>query len=264
MSLHDMEAHPDERYYARQYWHWLEPEVGRLAEATEPRVLDIGCGQGRMSLPVARALPHGRVIGVDLTGPAIAAARAKAAHSGLKNVDFHEADAVAFLESQGTESFDLALMTEVSFFMPRFGEAIAATRRLLKNDGVLFASFRSQYYYLLHSVRDRDWRSARLAVEARQGEWGGSSAWFSWQTPEDVLAILKENGFSTIAPLRGIGVCSGIANDPLDAIARPSALTDREQEQLMDLELSLSEEYAAAGRYILAVAKKHQSEATTE
>jgi SAM-dependent methyltransferase len=257
MSHHDMEADPDERYYARQYWHWLQPEVVLLDGGGQPRVLDVGCGQGRLALLIAQALPRGRVIGVDLVEAAIDSARRKAADAGLSNIEFHDGDAVEFLHQQPPGSFDMALMTEVSFVMPRFREAIAEVHRVLKSDGVFAIAFRSQYYYLLHSVRDRDWRSAHLVVQSREGEWGGGSSWYSWQTPEDVRAIMRGAGFSLTLPLRGIGICSGIANDPLATIAHPAALRDADQRQLMDIELALSEEYAGCGRYILAVARKH-------
>ena len=54
------------------------------------RVLDVGCGSGRLSLalaPVARA-----VVGLDRDAAAIEEARRRAAAAGLANVEFHEAD----------------------------------------------------------------------------------------------------------------------------------------------------------------------------
>ena len=57
------------------------------------RVLDVGCGSGRLSLalaPVARA-----VVGLDRDAAAIEEARRRAAAAGLANVEFHEADVEA-------------------------------------------------------------------------------------------------------------------------------------------------------------------------
>ena len=57
------------------------------------RVLDVGCGSGRLSLalaPVARS-----VVGLDRDAPAIEEARRRAAAAGLANVEFHEADVEA-------------------------------------------------------------------------------------------------------------------------------------------------------------------------
>ena len=256
MSDQDMDEDPDERYYARQYWHWLEPEVGRLAPNGDAHALEIGCGHGRLLLPLARMLARGRVIGVDLTPAAIEAARSKAAAENLANVELHIGDALAFVNALAPESFDLAVMTEVSFFMPQFREVVVGAYRALRRGGMFFASFRSQHYNLLHSVRDGDWRSARLVLEKREGEWRGSSTRFTWQTPGEVSEILATAGFELSAPLRGIGVCSGIAGDPFAAIAQPSALSENDRQQLMQIETSLAEDYAGCGRYILAIATK--------
>jgi SAM-dependent methyltransferase len=57
------------------------------------RVLDVGCGAGRLSLalaPVSRS-----VVGLDRDVPALAEARRHAAAAGLANVEFHQADVEA-------------------------------------------------------------------------------------------------------------------------------------------------------------------------
>jgi len=54
------------------------------------RVLDVGCGSGRLSLalaPVSRS-----VVGLDRDVPALEEARRRAAAAGLANVEFHQAD----------------------------------------------------------------------------------------------------------------------------------------------------------------------------
>ena len=59
----------------------------------DSRVLDVGCGSGRLSLalaPVARA-----VVGLDRDAAAIEEARQRATAAGLANVEFHEADVEA-------------------------------------------------------------------------------------------------------------------------------------------------------------------------
>jgi SAM-dependent methyltransferase len=59
-------------------------------ELNEKRVLDLGCGWGRLSLALAGAARS--VIGLDRDAAAIAAARKRAAAGGVDNVEFHEAD----------------------------------------------------------------------------------------------------------------------------------------------------------------------------
>ena len=57
------------------------------------RVLDVGCGSGRLSLalaPVSRS-----VVGLDRDVPALEEARRRATAAGLANVEFHQADVEA-------------------------------------------------------------------------------------------------------------------------------------------------------------------------
>lgn len=54
------------------------------------RVLDLGCGWGRLSLLLAPGCGH--VVGLDRDPALINEARERAARAGLVNVEFHEAD----------------------------------------------------------------------------------------------------------------------------------------------------------------------------
>jgi len=54
------------------------------------RILDVGCGAGRLSLALAMAA--GWVVGLDRDASAIDEARRRAGAAGLTNTEFHEAD----------------------------------------------------------------------------------------------------------------------------------------------------------------------------
>jgi ubiquinone/menaquinone biosynthesis C-methylase UbiE len=55
----------------------------RLAAAQAGAVLELGCGTGRLSIPVART--GARLVGVDRSAPMLARARARLARAGLAN-----------------------------------------------------------------------------------------------------------------------------------------------------------------------------------
>ena len=57
------------------------------------RILDVGCGAGRLSLALAPAAKW--VVGLDREAPVIQEARRRAAAAHLENVEFHEADVEA-------------------------------------------------------------------------------------------------------------------------------------------------------------------------
>ena len=255
MIFHDMVLHPDEAYYQEQYWNWMLPELEQRFSDRRARALDVGCGQGRLAVPLAEWLSSGTVVGIDLTGPAIESARAYARERTVTNVEFQEVDARKYVNALAPASLDLALMLEVAFFMPSYREVIDSLANALKPGGLLLISFRSQHFDLLHSIRSRDWQSARLVRDVREGNWGGGSTWFSWQTTDDITQILSAAGFA-LERICGIGVCSGIEGDPLSLIAQPSQLSERDRAELMEIELSFAEQYPNCGRYVLAVASK--------
>lgn len=70
------------------------------------RILDVGCGCGYTSIELARrAGPSGEVMGIDISGPMLDAARARAKAEGFENLSFIEADAQT--HSLAPESYDL-------------------------------------------------------------------------------------------------------------------------------------------------------------
>ncbi|MFH8367854.1 class I SAM-dependent methyltransferase [Streptomyces sp. NPDC018031] len=57
------------------------------------RVLDIGCGNGQLTRLAARRARLGHTLGVDLSAPMLATARARAAAEGVDRVTFEQDDA---------------------------------------------------------------------------------------------------------------------------------------------------------------------------
>ena len=60
------------------------------------RVLDAGCGRGRILSRLAALYPHSRFLGLDLSAGAITYAREEASRAGLNNVEFVDADTRAW------------------------------------------------------------------------------------------------------------------------------------------------------------------------
>jgi SAM-dependent methyltransferase len=56
-------------------------------------VLDVGCGCGGTTLAAARLIAPGQAVGLDLSGPMLARARADAGAAGLGNAVFRQGDA---------------------------------------------------------------------------------------------------------------------------------------------------------------------------
>jgi SAM-dependent methyltransferase len=89
--------------------------------AVDDDVLDIGCGTGKSTRDAARVASSGSVRGVDLSGPMLEQARARAAAEGLTNVSFEQADAQVNPFDEG--AFDVAVSCFGAMF---FNDAVAA------------------------------------------------------------------------------------------------------------------------------------------
>jgi SAM-dependent methyltransferase len=105
----------------------------RLRAQPPARIVDVACGEGWSTLALARAYPEAEVVGIDLDGPSIEAARKHAAESGMADaVTFVHGDAAA-LEGR----FDLALIIEAVHDMSNPVPVLSAIRESLTTDGSL-------------------------------------------------------------------------------------------------------------------------------
>jgi SAM-dependent methyltransferase len=105
--------------------------LGAAALGPGRDVLDVGCGCGGTTLAAARLIAPGQAVGLDLSGPMLARARADAEASGLGNAVFQQGDAqVHPLEPAG---FDTVISRfGLMFFadpVAAFANIRAATRR---------------------------------------------------------------------------------------------------------------------------------------
>jgi SAM-dependent methyltransferase len=104
----------------------LDLLLARLALAGGEHVLEIGCGAGALTLPLAAAVgEHGRVVGVDIAEPMLAAARQRVAERGLTNVRLELGDAQVFAFEQA--AFDIVTSRMGVMF---FADPAAAFRNI--------------------------------------------------------------------------------------------------------------------------------------
>ena len=113
--------------------------VQALEPHATPRILDIGCGAGATSLSLATHLPHGRVVGIDLSQPLLDIARSRAVN--LANCKFEEGDASTWSSEGG---FDLLLSRHGVMFFDDPVAAFTHLRSLTSQGGrLIFSCFRS-------------------------------------------------------------------------------------------------------------------------
>jgi 2-polyprenyl-3-methyl-5-hydroxy-6-metoxy-1,4-benzoquinol methylase len=114
------------------------PLVPGLAKrlAAGMRVLDVGCGRGRIVNRLATLFPASRFRGIDLSEDAIAAARAAAARDGLDNVEFVAADLSDFDVHAEADVFDCVTTFDAVHDQARPLSVLRGIHRTLKPDGI--------------------------------------------------------------------------------------------------------------------------------
>ncbi|HEY5706168.1 MAG TPA: methyltransferase domain-containing protein [Terrimicrobiaceae bacterium] len=96
------------------------------------RVLDVGCGNGRVTAEIASRIPQGTVIGVDSSASMVAFASSHYGPAGWPNLRFEIADARR-LPFQ--EEFDLVVSLNALHWIREQDKALRSIRSAMKPDG---------------------------------------------------------------------------------------------------------------------------------
>jgi SAM-dependent methyltransferase len=176
----------------------LKPFEDLLIEAVSAgsggRVLDVGSGTGSTTLAVARRLgAKGRSIGIDISEPMIAAARARAQRDGTP-ASFIRADA----ETHPFEpaSFDMIISRFGVMFFDDPVRAFANLRRAARNGAELrFVAFRSAAENPFMTTAERAAAPLLPNLPARRPDAPGQ---FAFADRRRVCSILEQSGWAEI------------------------------------------------------------------
>ncbi len=106
----------------------------RLAQGI--RVLDVGCGQGRVITRLAELYPASRFVGLDLSREAITYAHGAVAERGLQNAEFYARDLSDFDVTAEADAFDFVTTFDAIHDQGQPLRVLRGIHRTLKPDGV--------------------------------------------------------------------------------------------------------------------------------
>lgn len=157
-----------------------EGEVAaRLGAESRLRVLDAGCGDGLLSLAMARRHPTWALVGIDLRDDLLEGARRRAAGRGLPNARFLPGNLERPLPERER---DAVTAVECLSEIPDDRQALKMMRDALRPGGVLVVQ-----------VPERDWQPV---LPGSPGTWREQVR--QGYTAEQLQALLQEVGFAEV------------------------------------------------------------------
>jgi trans-aconitate 2-methyltransferase len=154
------------------------------------RVLDVGCGNGKVTAEIASRVPDGTVLGVDSSVDMIASARHHFGPEVRPNLRFEVADA---RQLPFRQEFDLVVSFNALHWIPEQGHALRSIRSALKSGGtaqlrLVPAGKRKSLENVIEETR----LSPRWAHYFH-----GFKDPYLHLTPERYQALAEQNGFHT-------------------------------------------------------------------
>ncbi|WP_417817072.1 bifunctional 2-polyprenyl-6-hydroxyphenol methylase/3-demethylubiquinol 3-O-methyltransferase UbiG [Tritonibacter scottomollicae] len=173
-------------YITRQIAGEFERDLTSAAPFAGLRILDIGCGGGLLSEPMARL--GADVVGADAAEGNLPVARIHAEQSGLE-IDYRHTTAEALAEAG--EAFDVILNMEVVEHVADPLSYLTATQQLLKSGGLQICS-----------TINRNPKSYAMAIVGAEVvmRWlpRGTHEWSKFITPDELFDLLSQAGLTPV------------------------------------------------------------------
>ncbi len=113
---------------------WAEELIAKLDLRGDESVLDIGCGDGKVSARLARAVLQGRVLGIDLSSDMIGLASERFPGVEYPNLAFRRMDAAAI---DLPREFDVAFSNATLHWVADHRALLAGVRASLNSGGTI-------------------------------------------------------------------------------------------------------------------------------
>jgi trans-aconitate methyltransferase len=117
---------------------WAQELLSKISILGDERILDIGCGDGKITAKIALLVPRGSVNGLDNSVEMLSFARSRFPPLSWPNLAFQYGDAS---ELKYEDEFDLVLSFACLHWVQDHGPVLEGIKRSLKNGGKVLMQF---------------------------------------------------------------------------------------------------------------------------
>ena len=170
---------------------WARELIAKLNLRGDEHILDVGCGDGKVTAEIAKAVPRGTATGVDASAEMIAFAKKTFPKDKVPNLEFHVMDA---REIQFTRQFDFIFSNAALHWVDNHQKFLQGAASVLKPGGRLVVSCGGKgnaqdvFVAMLPEIRLKHWRDF----------FRGMPEPYFFYAPEDYQKWLPEAGFKTL------------------------------------------------------------------
>jgi len=171
---------------------WAHELMARLQLRGDERILDVGCGDGKVTAELLRAVPHGSVVGIDSSPEMIRYAAGKFSGPPFANLQFKVMDA---RQIHFRQRFDLVVSNAALHWVDDHPAFLRGAATGLHNGGRLVVSCGGQgnasevFLALCGVLRLKQWRDYFRKLEAP----------YFFHRPEDYERWLPRHGLCAIS-----------------------------------------------------------------
>ena len=119
---------------------WARELIAKLKLRGDEHILDVGCGDGKVTAELARAVPRGSVIGADASAEMIGFARKTFPASEISNLKFQITDARKIGGVAATHPFDLIFSNAALHWVDDHEAFLRGAASVLQSGGQLVVS----------------------------------------------------------------------------------------------------------------------------